>query len=136
MKTTIIDANKNTIKALRRQLAQAQRDAMEQEQGLILDALHITEGKPMTARQISQALSGQLSSHQIAGNFRFAGTGTRYGKTSRYPKLWNPDGKVVVRSQRVSRRFIECDENGQPVSDRMVIFHEEKNTYEFKPDRQ
>lgn len=129
--TSVIRSNKDAIEALKDALAQAKKDAYAQEEALLMDAAQLTVGTDgLTAAQISHFLNGQLTPNEIAQNFRFVGKASRL--CSRYTRFGYM-GDMTSRSVVTTRHFMEVDEQGQPLSGRILTRSDVQTVYKLIP---
>lgn len=123
--TTTMKANRENLKKMRRAVWEASVEAFNEEKALVAKAANMTYGNPMTAREISVALGGALSTHEVAGNLC-----NRQGSRYHYTSLLKGDQEVHIGYKKRTRRFVEVDDNGNIIHPEKVITRTyEVNTY-------
>lgn len=123
--TTTMKANRENLKRMRRAVWEASVEAFNEEKALVAKAANMTYGNPMTARDISVALGGALSVHEVAGNLC-----NRQGSRYHYTSLLKGDQEIHVGYKKRTRKFVEVDDNGNIIHPEKVITRTyEVNTY-------
>lgn len=157
MKTTI---SKNTIKntrkdiaAMNEKLAQLRRDKRAMMDGLkreeeeilnrmfdLIPTLTKAMGRFPTAAEITRAMGGDMSRHEVVGNLlvalndHFNGSSyPRPTKKATHKAVERRKGQMDRQYLTVTRRFVEVDDKGAPVQDGPVYTVEKHaTTYGFK----
>ena len=117
--------------------ALARREAAEnrmdtEDADAIMDAVTVllANHDPMTASELSAAVGGAVSAHELAGNLPYVGKGGYKGDgVSRYSKLRTADRHVVSHTRSVTHKFAEVDEDGNLIPNGHTMTSTEKRTY-------
>lgn len=114
--TTTMKANKKNLERMRKELREYSNACHQEERELVARAANMTYGNPMTARDISVALGGALSTHEVAGNLC-----NRQGSRYYYTSMLKGDQEVHIGYKKRTRKFVEVDDNGNILHPEKVI---------------
>lgn len=150
MKTTM---SKDSMKASRKQYLdmeaevyrlrkayQAMREqAKQEEEGILeemfraVDMLSSKLGRWPTAAEITAAMEGAMSRHEVVGNLTVAlcehYNGTYYNKptpNASHKAVQRRKGHTRSDYRTITRQFVEVDESGKPIEGGSIIKHTER----------
>lgn len=124
-----VERRRDEYYQVKAQIHAAENDVLR-EMYTTLDAIVKASGKMPTAAQLTAAMDGKMSRHEVVGqltvalNEHYNGTGKT--KKATHEPTQDAKGKVKADYKQVRRSFVEVDESGKVVPNGAIITKEDR----------